>query len=347
MNIFGCRPLHVVARSIVSIVLMLMGATASAGLFPQCPPIQGSASCAVLITINKNGGLTVAVDPSVPPYDGEEDTLVGVINKSGATVFGIFLQGAGIFGFDGDGANGGDYAGPGTSFSVVDANSGTVNFTGGLDDGKSLWFSLEGPPSSIKLSHTITVDPGHGGTMCAAGGTAVGGDTGTTGPTYKDAEHVLALAIGLKLQAQLAANHDTVTMTRTGAVCPSLKERVEIANNANTNLFVSIHFNGVNDPKVNGTQVWYLDKKLSSSQLATFNADAISAVLGTANRGTKRSGQDGKNLYVVNNTRMSAVLLEVGFLTNIKGDEDIMHRASSPADTAAAVYNAIQRFLSQ
>lgn len=348
MQHFGFS-LHWIRQSIAGLLLLFgstLAGTAWAG-FPQCPTIGLSPGCAVLITINPNGSLTVSVDPSVPPYDGVEDTLVGVINKSGATVFGIALTGSDIFGFDGDGANNGDYAGPGVSFTITDANTGTVNFPSGLDNGKSLWFSLEGPPTSIKLSHTVTVDPGHGGTSCADGGTSVGGDTGTTGPTYKDTEHALALSIGLKLQTLFTTAKETVTMTRTSAVCPSLKERVEIANNANSNVFVSIHFNGVDDPKVNGTQIWYQAKKTSSNTLATLNANAISGALGTSNRGIKRSGQDGKNLYVVNNTRMTAVLLEVAFLTNVKGDEDIMHRTTSPAVTANASYSAIEQFLNQ
>ena len=329
------------------IVFVLVSGSASAALFSQCPPVQQSPGCAVLITINKNGAVTVATDPSIGPYDGSEDTLVGVVNKSGATVFGMFLQGANIFGFDGDGANGGDYAGPGISFSLADANSGTVNFINGLDDGKSLWFSLEGPPSSIKLSRTITVDPGHGGTMCAAYETAVGGDTGTFGPTYKDTEDALALSIGLKLQAKFAAHQDKAVMTRTTAICPSLKARAELANEANTNVFVSIHFNGNDNPNVNGTEVWYFPPKLSSSQLATFNENSIVATLGTANRGIKRAGTDGKGLYVLSHTRLTAVLIEVAFLKNVRGDEDIMHRPAATDDTAAAIYNAVQNFLNQ
>lgn len=346
MKTLNEKPFRLWRKIAVFLGLVLVSNFANA-LFTQCPPIQRSPGCAVLITINPSGAVSLAIDPSVGPYDGVEDTLVGVVNKSGATVFGIFLQGPDIFGFDGDGANAGNYAGPGISFSLVDANSGTVNFINGLDNNQSAWFSLEGQPSAIKLSRTITVDPGHGGTMCAAGGTAPGGDTGTTGPTYKDTEHALALKIGLKLEQLFSANSDKAVLTRKTAVCPSLQERVEIANNAKTNLFVSIHFNGVNDPKANGTQAWYLAKKLSSSQLATLSGNAIVASLGTANRGNKRSGQDGKNLFVTNNTRMSAVLLEVAFLTNVKGDEDIMHRASAPDDAAGAIYSAVQNFLNQ
>jgi hypothetical protein len=46
------------------------------------------------------------------------------------------------------------YEGPNTSFSIVDENHGTVNFTGGLAPGASTYFSLKGPPS---VTETISV----------------------------------------------------------------------------------------------------------------------------------------------------------------------------------------------
>ena len=70
----------------------------------QCPAIGYSADCSVVIEIRPSGALVFHVNPSIPPYDNIEDTLVGVVNHSGATVFGIALTGNDIFGFDGDGA---------------------------------------------------------------------------------------------------------------------------------------------------------------------------------------------------------------------------------------------------
>ena len=317
--------------------------------FSQCPPVGLSPSCAVLITINPNGSLSLQIDPSVPPFDGDEDTLVGVFNNSGATVFGISLSGPGIFGFDGDGANHGSYAGPGTSFSIMDRNTGTVNFDSGLNDQQSLWFSLEGSPAGVKLSRTITLDPGHGGTMCKNGGTQLGGDTGATGPTFQDTEHALALAIGSRLRTKLDAVGYHVVMTRTTAVCPSLLERVNIANHAKSNAFVSIHFNGVADKTVGGSQVWYDPSKDSSMQLATITVPAVAAALGIADRGPKIAGRDGKSLYVLRktNSRMTAVLAEVAFLSNVGGDEQVMHEARAPDLAATGLFVGIQGFFNQ
>lgn len=325
-------------------------ASAQSPPFHQCPPIQQSPSCAILIIINPNGSLSFKSDPSVPPFDGNEDTLIGVLNKSGATVFGITLTGQGIFAFDGDGAgpNGG-YAGPDVSFSVVDANNGTVNFVKGLTNGQSLWFSLEGSPQQVKLSQTITIDPGHGGTHC------LNGENGTHSPAFGDTEEALALIIGLQLRGLFEANGDRVVITRTTATCPSIKERYKLANKEKTNIFVSLHFNGVANTSVKGTEVWYPPAKLSSQQLASDILDTVTSILGTAKLGLRRSGVDCPwcpaqkgTIGVLRETKMSSVLVEVAYLTNAS-DANLMHEdlVLSPnpfSETAQSIFSGILQF---
>ena len=92
MKTMNERSFRLLRKLAVFLGLVLVSNLANA-LFTQCPPIQQSAGCSVLFTIAPSGAVTLAIDPSVGPYDGVEDTLVGVVNKSGGTVFGIFLQG--------------------------------------------------------------------------------------------------------------------------------------------------------------------------------------------------------------------------------------------------------------
>ncbi len=158
-------------------VAMSFCAVASASIaFPQCPAIGANTGCEFLITVTDSGS-TVAMDPNAPnnaPYDGSDDTLVGILNSSRSTLTSIPLSSPlDIFGFDGDGpcvSTGAPsacpygptgYEGPGVSFTSIsaDTTSGTVNFTPGLAPGASTWFGLE----EALTTSQIMVGPTGGG----------------------------------------------------------------------------------------------------------------------------------------------------------------------------------------
>ncbi|MBV9310135.1 MAG: hypothetical protein JOZ73_04855 [Solirubrobacterales bacterium] len=83
------------------------GAALAAPKFPECPPVGNNQGCSQLIVIRKDGTAVVKVDPAAPKfgYDGYEDTLIGVKNRSKKAVSSINLASpfANIMGFDGDG----------------------------------------------------------------------------------------------------------------------------------------------------------------------------------------------------------------------------------------------------
>jgi hypothetical protein len=137
--------------------------------FNQCPAVGQNSSCGILILIDTDGSLRIFYDPSQGPYDGIEDTLVGVQNNSKKTIQSIPLYGGtDLFDFDGDGICGIDpnsppdnpqpfnprpagcpfgptgYEGPGVTLSAADSFNGTVSFAKGLAPGASAYFSLEG-----------------------------------------------------------------------------------------------------------------------------------------------------------------------------------------------------------
>src|SRR4051812_39479620 len=69
--------------TIAVVVTVCFASRSALAGFPQCPKIGYSDGCAILIDIQPDGSLKVRTDPSVPPYDNIEDTLVGVVNHSG------------------------------------------------------------------------------------------------------------------------------------------------------------------------------------------------------------------------------------------------------------------------
>lgn len=321
----------------------------------QCPPIGQSPSCGALITINPNGSLKIQVDSSVPPYDGVEDSIVGVINNSGASVFGIKLSGSGIFGFDGDGAFGGSYSNSDISFNIQDANTGIVNFTNpnGLENGKFAYFSLEGSPTAIKLTSTITLDPGHG-TTCAAVSQAVGAvgskiypaSNPPPGPLMEDS---LTVDVASQLGSLLAGDSFDVKLTK-GSVsaCPTFLERTKIANDARSNLFVSIHFDAPATGltgllKFPGSLGIYNSAKSSAATLAQFVANNTSASLGISNRGTKVDN----SLAVLKTTtsRMTGIIIETARLSS--PDDDVIHASGGTTRAANGIRAGINAFINQ
>ncbi|HEV1284173.1 MAG TPA: PEP-CTERM sorting domain-containing protein [Bryobacteraceae bacterium] len=160
----------------VFLVMVAAAFMASASPITQCPAVQNDTTgCQFLITvtsINGSGAVTgytvTASSPNQGPYDGVEDTLIGIVNPLAAAAksltLSIIAAGDGAFDFDGDGAcaaigctNGaGDtsgYGGPHVNYSAIGGSvfqNGTINFgcTGvgactGIANGASEWFSLE------------------------------------------------------------------------------------------------------------------------------------------------------------------------------------------------------------
>ncbi len=199
-------------KTTLALILSLLGSCAvwagtvcpgAPNNFAHAPDPLGT-GCNVLITVNANGTTTITV-PDSSPYDGSEDTLVGVKNNSASPVTSLALTGSGIFGFDGDGictytfpGNGycegtyygsdpGDYAGPTSTFTVTNANSGTVNFSPGVAaGGGTSYFSLENPPST---SLTVVV--------------GTGGGTSTTVPALSTWGFVLLTVMLIGLSARM------------------------------------------------------------------------------------------------------------------------------------------------
>jgi N-acetylmuramoyl-L-alanine amidase len=291
---------------------------------------------------------------STQPYDGDDDALVGVVNKSGATVFGISLTGNGIFGFDGDGLctfiacswpHPTGYEGPGMSFTVINANRGTVNFTGaGLADGASTFFSLENSPQSTQLASSVTIDPGHGHT-CPPPSDSPGQHQGTTGGGLSEDD--LTVPVATALQTLLTNASYAVTMTKTDAnSCPTLRDRAKTANHARSNLFVSIHFNKPLSLlervyKSYGTAGLYSSTKSDAQKLAGFLAKNVGTQLGL-NFYTEVSEV---NVLVPSYTEMTSSIIEVGRLDG--PDLTAIKAPGSAAKAAAGIKAGIDAFISQ
>lgn len=150
----------------------------------------------------------------------------------------------------------------------------------------------------------ICIDPGHGGK-----------DPGAIGPsgTY---EKNIALAVAKKLAARLSPACQVV-MTRTddrrlGANQKAdLDARTTIANQAQGNLFISIHCNSASNTKATGVETFALAPGGEGERLARSIQTELVRETKLADRGVKFA-----NFAVLRKTAMPAVLVELGFISN-------------------------------
>jgi hypothetical protein len=91
----------VVAASFTWLALAVPAAQAQP--FGQCPAVSADKSCQYLITISGTGQ-SVTSDPAQGPYDGEDDSLIGVQNSSSNAIAALPLSSStNLFGFEQDG----------------------------------------------------------------------------------------------------------------------------------------------------------------------------------------------------------------------------------------------------
>lgn len=176
----------------------------------------------------------------------------------------------------------------------------------------------------IKLFTTVVLDPGHGGH-----------DKGAVGPY--EYEKNFALDVARRVRNELQAAGLRVFMTRNSDVFVELAQRAALANARQNSIFVSIHFNAAGwNRAATGFEVFSITPRGSPSTeydellvrdmvQETGNANEVQSLVmaGAVNhalqgadlkmfdRGVKRA-----RFAVLRLTKMPAILVEGGFLTN-------------------------------
>ena len=145
------------------------------------------------------------------------------------------------------------------------------------------------------MGKIICIDAGHGGKDPGAVGNGV---------VEKDVALKTAKAVGELLKKQ----GFEVVYTRTYDVFVNLNERCRIANAKNADLFISVHVNSATNTDAKGTETLCYSK----NEFAYIAQKGLISALKTNDRGLK----ERKDLAVLNGTKMTAVLLELGFLSN-------------------------------
>ncbi|MCY4568582.1 MAG: N-acetylmuramoyl-L-alanine amidase, partial [Candidatus Poribacteria bacterium] len=176
-------------------------------------------------------------------------------------------------------------------------------------------FYFEFPPYTRHLKgFKICLDPGHGGQAHVP--------DYKRGPTgVREAEVNLRVAFHLREMLQQVGA--TVIMTRVDDSYVSLSMRSQIANENGADFFISLHHNGIDNPKVNYTSTWYhgdADDSRHSLDLARYVQHGVSDALQLPTSPASGLFSDklitASGFGVLRLTECPAVLCEASFLSN-------------------------------
>ena len=160
---------------------------------------------------------------------------------------------------------------------------------------------IEQPKLVIQSYKKVVLDPGHGGS-----------DTGAIRENVY--EKTINQEIATLVRKNLLKEKIEVLMTLPFDKTITLQDRVDFSNEANPDLYVSIHANASMSPDTKGVEVhWWRDESFELAQIIRENLTTQENLKkwDTIDRGLMKS-----KFYVINHTIAPAVLIETGFMSN-------------------------------
>ena len=221
----------------------------------------------------------------------------------------------------------------------------------------------------LKISR-IVIDAGHGGH-----------DTGTVGPRglmEKDLCLDVALRLGNLIEQKLPGAE--VIYTRKDDTFVPLEDRTSIANQAQADLFISIHANSSPDTSARGVETYYLnfatteeamavasrenalsqesmhdlqdliqkiarnDKVEESKEFATDIQDSLAQRLQLVSRSERNRGVKKAPFVVLIGANMPSILTEISFVSN-PNDERLLRRGDQRQRIADGLFRGISAYL--
>jgi N-acetylmuramoyl-L-alanine amidase len=220
---------------------------------------------------------------------------------------------------------------------------------------------------------SIIIDPGHGGRDPGAVGIIT-----NNGKTTEIYEKDIVLKTALELRELLVQTYPdkNILMTRDSDIYRTLDYRSDMANAVNVAeneavIFISIHANYASNISVRGYEVWHITSgyrrplidssqyNYSSDIIAILNAmleeeyttesfllaDSILMSLGqTFGSSLPSRGRKANDWFVVRNSHMPAVLVELGFISN-PHDVALMTSSDGLQKLSRSLYNGIANFV--
>ncbi len=188
----------------------------------------------------------------------------------------------------------------------------------------------------------IVIDPGHGGPDGGAGDEEV-------------LEKDVALDVSLKIRDYLQEQGALVIMTREedkdlagddvkgyrNRKVADLKERLNMINSSDADLFLSIHLNAIPSSKWSGAQTFFSPQLEDNEIAAKFIQDELIDNL----ENTTRKAKPLNSVYILKYAKKPGALVEIGFLSNPAEKKNLMDKEYQNK-IAASIYKGVNRYFS-
>jgi N-acetylmuramoyl-L-alanine amidase len=186
----------------------------------------------------------------------------------------------------------------------------------------------------------IYLDPGHGGPDGGAGDEEV-------------VEKDIALSVALKLRDYLQEQGALVLLTRetdtdladeetrgySRRKVEDLQKRLQLINESDASLYLSIHLNAIPSSRWSGAQTFYYPRYKENRRIATFIQEELRVSL----ENTDRLAKVINNVYLIKNAKKPGALVEIGFLSNPEEKRNLMNDRYQDK-VAEAIYRGVLRY---
>ena len=175
------------------------------------------------------------------------------------------------------------------------------------------------------LKIKIVIDAGHGGN-----------DPGAVNQnTY---EKDIVLDVAHKLARLLKFYKYGTLLSRKEDQFILLPDRTQCANNYNADLFISLHTNAAANTQAHGIETFHFPTSHEGERLATAVQQNLIQITHRRDRGVKEA-----RFFVLRNTKMPAILCELGFLSNTK-EKELFEQEYYRFMLAFAIVQGIQKY---
>jgi N-acetylmuramoyl-L-alanine amidase len=196
----------------------------------------------------------------------------------------------------------------------------------------------ESKPPAPKKSVTLIIDAGHGGH-----------DPGNLNSKKgmkleKDLNLLIAKKLGGYMEEFLKGQVN-VLYTRENDHFIALENRVTVANSKKADYFISIHCNSDSKSLINGTEthVHNANSKVGLDLANEIQGQFLNRA-GRNSRGVKVKHDRGYNLMVLKDSKMPAVLVECGFMSNAT-EEAYLNSDKGQSLIASAIFRAFRDYI--